>query len=305
MADAHPLAGRRVLVTGASGFIGGRLCERLTALDAEVYATSRRPMPESSGVQWLPCDLVDFDATADLFRVTRPEYVMHLASHVVGHRDVEAVLPTFRSNLASSVNLLISSHETGCERVVLTGSLEEPPPGPDWSVPSSPYAASKHAASAYGRMFHALFDLSVVNLRVFMVYGPGQPDLKKLIPYVITSLLRGEKPKVGSGTREVDWVFVDDVVEAFLHASIEASIGGQTIDIGTGKLTTVRRVVELLYEMIQPDFVPELGALGDRPMEQVRLADTASSYDKMRWRPHVDLREGLSRTIEWYRSHPL
>ena len=304
MADAHPLAGRRVLVTGASGFIGGRLCERLMALDAEVYATSRRPIAESSVVQWLPCDLVDFGATLDLFRVTRPEYVMHLASHVVGHRNVEAVLPTFRSNLVSTVNLLISSQESGCKRVVLTGSLEEPPPGPDWSVPSSPYAASKHGASAYGRMFNALFGLSVVNLRVFMVYGPGQPDVNKLVPYVITSLLRGDKPKVGSGTREVDWVFIDDVVEAFLRASIETSIGGQTIDVGTGKLTTVRRVVELLYDMIQPDFVPELGALGDRLMEQVRVADVASSYDKMRWRPQVDLRDGLSQTVEWYRSQP-
>jgi nucleoside-diphosphate-sugar epimerase len=153
-------------------------------------------------------------------------------------------------------------------------------------------------------MFHALYDLCVVNLRVFMVYGPGQPDVKKLVPYVITSLLHGEKPKVGSGTREVDWVFVDDVVEAFVRASFEPGLEGQTIDVGTGQLTTVRRVVELLYELVQPDFVPELGALGDRPLEQVRVADVASSYKRMQWQPRVGLREGLSRTIEWYREQP-
>jgi nucleoside-diphosphate-sugar epimerase len=258
-------------------------------------------MPGLTEVQWLPCDIADLDATKEAFRACRPEYVMHVASRVVGDRSVEEVVPTFRSNLVSTVNVLISSQSTECQRVVLTGSLEEPLPGPDWAVPSSPYAAAKHAASAYGRMFDALYDLCVVNLRVFMVYGPGQPDLEKLVPYVTTSLLRGEKPKVGSGTRGVDWVFVDDVVEAFLCASVESGIGGQTLDVGTGKLTTVREVVELLYEMIQPDFVPELGALGDRPMEQVRVADVASSHEKMRWQPRVGLREGLSRTIDWYR----
>jgi nucleoside-diphosphate-sugar epimerase len=303
MTDMHPLTGRRVLVTGASGFIGARLCRRLASLGAHVYATFRRAMPELAEVQWVPCDLEDLDATKELFRASRPEHVVHLASHVVGHRDVEAVLPTFRSNLVSTVNLLLGSHNAGSQRVVLAGSLEEPPPGPDWSVPSSPYAAAKHAASAYGRMFHALYGLNVVNLRVFMVYGPGQRDVKKLVPYVTTSLLRGEKPKVGSGTREVDWVFVDDVVEACLSASVEPGIGGQTLDVGTGKLITVRRVVEILYEMIQPDFVPEFGALGDRPMEQVRIADVASSYERMQWQPRVGLREGLSRTIDWYRRN--
>jgi len=304
MVETHPLTGRRVLVTGASGFIGARLCRRLVSLGVQVHATSRRPVPALTEVQWLPCDLAEFDATRELFQAAKPEYVLHLASHVVGHREVEAVLPTFHNNLASTVNLLVCSQKMGCQRVVLTGSLEEPLPSAGWAVPSSPYAATKHAASAYGRMFHALYDLCVVNLRVFMVYGPGQPDVKKLVPYVITSLLRGEKPKVGSGTREVDWVFVDDVVEAFVRASFEPGLGGQTIDVGTGQLTTVRRVVELLYELLQPDFAPELGALGDRPLEQIRVADAASSYERMQWQPRVGLREGLSRTIEWYTQQP-
>jgi nucleoside-diphosphate-sugar epimerase len=153
-------------------------------------------------------------------------------------------------------------------------------------------------------MFHALYDLSVVNLRVFMVYGPAQPDLAKLVPYVTTTLLAGERPQVSAGTREVDWVFVDDVVEAFVSASVATGLDGTTLDVGSGRLVTVRRVVELLHEMIQPDWVPEFGAVGDRPMEQVRRADAASSFERMGWRPRIELRDGLSRTIEWYRSHP-
>jgi nucleoside-diphosphate-sugar epimerase len=207
-------AGRRVLVTGASGFIGARLCARLAALGAEVTATSRTPFASESSIAWQHCDLSDASATENLIGLARPERVFHLASHVVGTRATSAVFPTFESNLVSTVNLLTAAERSGCQRVVLTGSLEEPDPGPEWPIPSSPYAAAKLAANAYGRMFHALFGLPVVILRVFMVYGPGQRDHAKLVPYVITSLLKGETPRLGSGLREVDWIYVDDVVDA-------------------------------------------------------------------------------------------
>jgi len=93
-------------------------------------------------------------------------------------------------------------------------------------------------------MFFALYQLPVVILRVFMVYGPGQGDLQKLVPYVITSLLKGETPRFTSGTREVDWIYVEDVVAAFLEAARAPGVEGATLDVGTGKLVTVRQVVE-------------------------------------------------------------
>ena len=170
-----------------------------------------------------------------LFRDIRPDVIFHLASHVKGAPNLEHVLPTFRSNLQSTVNLLTLAAEKGCKRMVITGSLAEPEPENGELFPSAPYAAAKWASSGYARMFHALYKLPVVIARVFMVYGPAQQDLTKLIPYVTLSLLRGEKPKISSGGRPVDWIYVSDVVDGFMALAEAPGIDGGTFEIGSGK----------------------------------------------------------------------
>ena len=297
------LAGCKALVTGASGFIGSALCRRLVEAGAAGHGVSRADRTEPAGeVVWHRCALEDVTGVRALLGRVRPDLTFHLASHVAGSRAVELVLPTFHGNLSSTVNLLTAATELGCQRLILTGSMEEPDPGPEWPVPSSPYAAAKYAASAYGRMFHALYHTPVVMLRVFMVYGPGQRDVRKLIPYVILSLLRGETPQLSSGQREVDWIFVDDVVDAYLAAALAEGAEGKTIEVGTGRLVSVRGVVEQLFELIRPDTKPTFGSLSDRPMEQVRAASIEASFREIGWCAKTELREGLRRTIDWYQT---
>jgi nucleoside-diphosphate-sugar epimerase len=149
-------------------------------------------------------------------------------------------------------------------------------------------------------MFHALYQLPVVMLRVFMVYGPAQHDLRKLIPSVILSLLRGNAPKLTSGQRPIDWVYVEDVVGGCLAAAQSPDIEGSIIDIGTGELVTIRAVVEHLVRLINPQIIPVFGAIPDRPFEQIRIADTVRSHAMMGWQPTTHLEEGLQRTLEWY-----
>jgi len=291
---------KRVLVTGGHGFIGRPLAIRLAALGAEVVAVSRTRHPDFDGVRSVALDLANRVAVDELFAVFRPDIVLHLASHVVGARTPEVVLSTYHSNLTSTLHLLMAAKAYGCERVVLTGSLEEPDPDTGSPVPSSPYAAAKAAASAYGRMFHALFGLSVVILRVFMVYGPGQADLKKLVPYVITSLDRGEVPTFSSGTREVDWVYVDDVVRAYELAGLVQGADGQTIDVGSGTFASVREVVEMLFSLMKAAKPPVFDGAQDRMMEQVRLADVEASGRILGWAPKVLLPEGLALAVRSY-----
>lgn len=295
------LAGKRALVTGGHGFIGRAVCNALRAQGSDVVAVSRTPRRADPGSRTL--DAADADATFALFAELRPQLVFHLASHVAGARTPELVLPTFHSNLTSTVNVLCAAERSGCERVVLTGSLEEPEPSLQWSVPSSPYAAAKLGAGAYGRMFAQLFGIDVVTLRVFMVYGPGQDDLNKLVPYTITSLLRGEAPKFSSGVREVDWVFVEDVADAYVHAATAAAPGSDPLDVGSGRLASVREVVERLWQIVAASGAPAFGDVSDRPMEQRRVADTARSHERLGWQPRVDLDEGLARTVAWYARH--
>src|SRR5712692_8315592 len=177
--------GQKILITGASGFIGSHLCERLLDQEAEVHAVYRtQAPPAASRANWWRADLSDEVAVRGLFRDIRPDIIFHLASHVKGAPNLEHVLPTFRSNLQSTVNLLAVAATSNCQRIVLTGSLAEPEVENGERFPAAPYAAAKWASSGYARMFHALYKSPVVIARVFMVYGPAQKDLTKLIPYV-------------------------------------------------------------------------------------------------------------------------
>lgn len=294
------VAGSRVLVTGASGFIGGHLCRRLSAAGAQVHAVSRRDRAGDRGVdRWWRTDLAEAEPTARLIAEVRPDLVFHLASHVYGSRDLSFVLPTFRDNLATTVCLLTVLAERGDCRLILSGSMEESRPG-DSQIPSSPYAVAKTAAGAYARFFHHLYDLPVTMARIFMVYGPDQKDRQKLIPYVTRSLLAGESPELAGGAREVDWVYVEDVADALVTLAGRGDLAGQTIDVGSGERTSVRRVVEMLGDIIGGEAEPIFGAVAERPGETQRVADVEATAAATGWRARTSLRAGLERTVEWY-----
>ncbi|HYU45491.1 MAG TPA: SDR family NAD(P)-dependent oxidoreductase [Terriglobales bacterium] len=295
--------GQRILVTGANGFIGSHLCRRLCEQGAEVHAVYRSRRPADPGDQrWWQADLANFEEVRKVVRDARPDVIFHLASHVKGAPDLEHVLPTFQCNLQSTVNLLTVAAGTNCHRVVLTGSLAEPEGEKGEAFPSAPYAAAKWASSGYARMFHALYKLPVLIARVFMVYGPAQLDLTKLIPYVTLSLLQGKTPKIGSGERLVDWIYVSDVVNGFVSLAQASDVDGATLDLGSGSLVSIRGIVQQLTMSIGGGVNAEFGALRDRPLEPTRVAKTAETFARIGWKPEVSLQAGLQRTVDWYRG---
>jgi UDP-glucose 4-epimerase len=302
MTVQSPFLGQNVLVTGASGFIGAHLCQALAIQGAIVHGVSRTVQPSRSNtVHWWQGDLEDSATVQALLQDVKPDIVYHLASHVTGSRAIEQVLPTLHSNLVSTVNLLIASHEASCQRIVLAGSLEAPDRDQPGAIASSPYAAAKWASSQYAQMCHSLYQLPVAIARIFMVYGPAQ-NSRFLIPYVINSLLAGEPPKVSSGTRLVDWIHVDDLVAGLLSMAHAPDIDGCTIDLGSGTLTTVRAVIEQLDHCVNHAVHPEFGAIADRAQEQVRVANRADTFTKLGWRSDISLAAGLKSTVKWHQQ---
>lgn len=294
----------RALVSGAAGFIGGHLCQRLVRQGVEVHALSRREPPaDAEGMRWHRADLADPEAARALIHAVRPDVFFHLASHVVGSRDLAAVLPTFRDNLAGTVAALTALAETG-GRAVLAGSLEEPELARGEVVPSSPYAAAKACQSLYAHLFSELYGLEVATARIFMVYGPRQRDVKKLVPYTIRSFLAGEIPSFTSGVRPVDWIYVEDVADGLLALGFDGRAVGRTVDLGSGALVTVREVVLEIARLMRVGQEISFGAVAERSMEQVRKADVAATEALIGWKPGVPLAEGLARTIEFYRGNP-
>ncbi len=302
---SYQFSGQKILVTGASGFIGSHLCRSLLEKGAEVHGVSRESHSNKEhNLHWWYGDLSDAEKVRKLLTTVKPDVIFHLASHVVGTRKLDVVLSTFSSNLHSTVNLLLAATEVGCRRIVLTGSLEEPEPNStEEAIPSSPYAVSKWASSAYARMFHALYKTPVVIARVFMVYGCGQKDLSKLIPYMILSLIRKQVPKLSSGKREVDWIYVQDVVDGLLAIAQAADIEGSTIDLGSGKLVSIQTIAKLITEIAGSEIEPLFGALPDRPMEQIRVANAVETYAAIGWKSKTSLEEGLELTVKWYKEN--
>lgn len=305
-ADPRPTTvafrGRTVLLTGASGFIGTAIGRRLRDAGAIVHGISRvRRSGDDTCGRWWELDLADIAAVRRVLEATRADVVLHLASEVSGARALDGVLPMVRANFISALNVLIACTECRSPRVVLAGSIEEPRPAPEWPVPCSPYAATKFAASSCARFFHACYGTPTVCLRPTMVYGPGQCDTRKLVPYVTTSLLRGEAPELSSGARRADWVYIDDVADAVLSAAVAPGLEGRTLDVGTGKLASVREIVERLIRICGVSVSPIFGALPERSNEQEQFADVEVSEACMGWRARTGLDDGLTRTVEFYR----
>ena len=127
--------------------------------------------------------------------------------------------------------------------------------------------------------------------------------MRKLVPYSILELLAGRRPQISSGTRQVDWIHVADVVDGLLHMGLADGIDGQRVDLGTGEPHTVGEVVETLCHIVDPALTPEVGAVADRQDEQTRRAQVAESERLIGWRPRFGLEDGLRDTVEWYRTH--
>ncbi len=304
--------GARVLVTGATGFIGAHLVTALGAVGAEVHGVARRPpaVPLAGSTRLHLVDLADLAACRALIKSTRPDRIFHLASHVTGRQDLVSVVETLNGNLVSSVYLLTAVAEFAKPgSIVVAGSSEEPRGfslGDPETAPYSPYAAAKLAQSAYAAFFRRTLGLPISHARIFMGYGPGQSDAKKLIPHVILSLLRGITPALSSGRRLADWTYIADIVDALMVLGLRSagpSPAVPSLDIGTGTLTSVADIALQLRDIIAPAGHVSFGAAADRLYEAQHVADVVQSKALTEWQPAVDLETGLRRTVDWYRTH--
>lgn len=290
---------KKILITGASGFIGSGLANYLCHIGADVHGTSRvKRDGDKENMTWWEGSFEDLDFTRQLLKNIKPEIIFHLSGEVTGATDVKNILPTYHSLLTSTINLLTVATEIGCEKIIVTGSSTEPLDHEPY--PNSPYSAAKWATNGYGHLFQKLYQAPVLIVRPFMGYGPGQPQFK-LLPSVILTLLAGESPKLSNGLWVTDWIYIEDMVEGLLAAANMPQIDARTIDIGTGVLTSVKALIEEVVDIMQPVGKPLFGALPDRHHEHTRVADIEYTYSKANWKAKTSLREGLKKTIEWFK----
>ncbi|GAA0947833.1 NAD-dependent epimerase/dehydratase family protein [Actinocorallia libanotica] len=302
----------RILVTGAAGFIGSHLVDRLLSDGHDVIAVdnlaSGRRDNLGGRVELHDLDIADPALTA-LATARSPEVVCHLAAQVSVRRSVSDPLLDARTNVMGTINVLEAARAAGARKTVFTSSCavygvpDSLPVGADAELrPKSPYAASKTTGEIYLRAYRELHGLDYTTLALANVYGPRQtPEGEAGVISIFTAALLEGRPTIvyGDGGNTRDYVYVADVVDAYARALETGS--GERFNIGTGVQTTDRRLHALVAAAAGAPDEPGTAPfrLGDLP---AMALDPAPALDGLGWKPRTSLEEGLAATVAWARG---
>ena len=311
----RPLRDARVLVTGADGFIGSHLTRRLVAEGAEVHVLTMEVSPIfphrivdlRGAIAIHEGNLMDRSAMDAVVRSAKPTHVFHLAAYTHVGKSWQRVDECIQANIQGTVNLLQALADTGYERFVNTGTSEiygdiDVPFREDAVVnPISPYSVSKYAAERYCRLFQRSHGWPIVMLRPFNAFGPAQsPD--RVIPEIIVRALRKEELAMTQGRQTREFNYVEDLADGFVLAATTAGVEGEIFNIGGGEEISMRDVATTILDVMGNPIEPHFGALPERPTEIMRMyCDSTKARERLGWSPGHSLREGLSKTIDWYR----
>ncbi|MBE3132382.1 MAG: SDR family oxidoreductase [Acidobacteria bacterium] len=307
------------LVTGGAGFIGSHLAEELVRRGERVrvvdnLSTGRRQnlthVPE---VDFQVGDLADIEVARRA--VAGMDVVLHQAAIPSVPRSVSDPITSNRSNIDATLNILVAARDAGVKRLVYAGSSSaygDTPTLPKHeampTAPLSPYALQKLVGEQYAAMFTKLYGFETVTIRYFNVFGPRQDPSSPysgVISLFISALVDGRQPTIfGDGEQTRDFTYVTNVVDGVLRASHAAGVAGETINVATGGRISLNELFTTLRDLtearLEAAYAP--ARAGDVKHSQ---ADISRALRLLGYEPRVTLREGLSRTLDWYRSTAL
>jgi CDP-glucose 4,6-dehydratase len=318
-------AGQSVLVTGAQGFVGSWLTERLLHLGARVVVP-RRDVPALSrfrleGLEQrcdvVQADVLDYDAIVRVINEYDVRSVFHLAAQAIVGTANRSPLSTFEVNVRGTYNVLEACRAVGVvgdpvDRVVVASSDKAygahdalPYRESHALAPAYPYDVSKACADLIARSYAATYELPVAVTRLANLYGGGDFNFSRIVPDAARSLIQGDRPVIRSdGTPERDYLYIEDGVDAYLAVAESLSrteLRGRAWNAGPGAPASVLKVVRELIEVSGRELEPDVrGAEPPRGEIDRQHLDSAAIEGELGWRPGWELRRGLSETYAWY-----
>lgn len=312
--------GKRVLVTGAGGFIGSHVTERLAREGADVRALVHYnalgsggwldESPERDAVQVLAGDVRDPLTLREPMRDV--DVVFHLAALIAIPHSYVAPQSYVETNVQGTMNVLQAARDAGVGRVVHTSTSEVY--GTAKRVPideehplqgQSPYSATKIGADKIAEAYYLSFGLPVVTVRPFNTFGPRQ-SARAVIPTIITQCLASDRVRLGSLTPTRDLNYVSNTVDGFLLAGSSERAVGQTVNLGSGREISIGDLVNEILRILDKDVAIEADPRRVRPSSsevERLLASNNRAAELLGWRPAVPLEDGLRETIAWMRTH--
>ena len=302
------------LITGASGFVGACLLRELVNRSESVHLLLRR-----EANLWRIKDIVNrakihYSDLSDVTKLSRqinrikPDIIYHLATYGAYSSQPDADL-CIKTNIAGTWNLLKATADINYELFVNTGSSSEygfkksPMHEDDYLEPASYYAVTKSAQTLLCSYFAQANNKPVVTLRLFSVYGPYE-DKSRFIPVLLKSLYYGNKMDLVSSDISRDWIYIDDVVRAYLLADKLKEFSGQVFNIGTAVQNNIKEVVELATGVSGKTTDFRWGKMENRIWDtSFWVADISKARKLLKWKPKVDLRRGLLLTWDWLNNN--
>jgi nucleoside-diphosphate-sugar epimerase len=305
---------RRVVLTGATGFVGASLARRLLRDGHDVHLFVRpgyrswRIQSIRNDVHLHEVDLTDESSLHAAVSATRPSWVFHLAAHGAysAQTDVQEML---RTNVIGTVNLVNACIRVGFDAFVNTGSSSEygyrdgAPSETEALEPNSHYAVTKASATMYCRYTAQSQGVHLPTLRLYSVYGPYE-EPGRLMPSLIVRGLSGKFPPLVNPDIARDYVYADDVDEAYIRAaSVEGQEPGAVYNVGTGVQTPLRDVVGVARDVLAIDDEPRWGSMPDRAWDTtVWMADNRRIQQVLGWQPYYGFRAGFTKTVDWFKT---
>jgi dTDP-glucose 4,6-dehydratase len=315
------LDSKKILVTGAGGFIGSELVRQLQLEGAQVRAFLRYtshaemgllkflPQPAQDDLELVFGDLRDADAVARAAQGV--DVIFHLGALISIPYSYVHPVEVVQSNVIGTLNVLQACRTQGC-KLVHTSTSEVY--GTAQYVPideahplqgQSPYSASKIGADKLVESYWRSFDVGAVTVRPFNTYGPGQ-SARAVIPTIITQALTQDEVHLGNLDAKRDFTYVSDTVEGFIRAALTEGVTGETINLGYGDEITIGELADLVVALVGRDvkIVVDEERLRPEKSEVMRLqSDNRKACELLGWAPQVGFREGLAHTIDWIRGH--
>jgi NAD dependent epimerase/dehydratase len=315
------LSNKKVLVTGAGGFIGSHFTERLTELGVEVTAFVRYNSRNYWGwleeskylkdINIITGDIRDYDSVKSAMKGA--DIVFHLAALIGIPYSYESPLAYIKTNIEGTYNILQAARELNIEKIIHTstseiyGTAQFIPITETHPInPQSPYAATKASADLLALTFYRSFETPVAIIRPFNTYGPRQ-SARAIIPTIITQIASNNcKIKLGSLFPTRDLTYVKDTVEGFIKVAESDKSIGEIINIGSNFEISIKDLANLIAEIMNKEINIEVEDKRVRPenseVERL-LADTTKAKELIGWSPKYNIREGLKETIDWIESN--
>lgn len=305
----------RSIITGGTGFVGANLARRLLVEGHEVHLLARPSHAEwrieeiKREVALHTVDLRDKESLESTVKAIRPERVFHLAAYGAypSQADVHKMVAT---NITGTINLVEACLKAGFEAFVNTGTSSEygfkafAPKEDELLEPNSDYAVTKAGATLFCSHLARKHKANLCTLRLYSVYGPYE-EPSRLIPALIMRGLDGELPPLADPDSAHDFVYVDDVCDAYIMAAARpVEEHGAIYNVGTGRQTTLREAVDTARRLMAITVEPEWNSMPERPWDTKSWkADNSRIKGALGWRPRHSFEEGFRKTLDWFREH--